>query len=71
MKKSMMRLVGTEAARGLSKKEMKQVWGGSGNCGNAQWICGCLDPEDNFYPGPCSGTFCLVEYGAEPWCIRR
>ena len=33
------------------------------------WICGCLDVEGNFYPGPSGGAYCWNTYQGEPWCI--
>lgn len=38
--------------------------------GNAVLTCGCIDGENNFYPGPSNGAYCLQTYGGEPWCIN-
>jgi natural product precursor len=70
MKKALLNFPGTAQPRALSKKEMKQVVGG-GSCGNATWICGCIDGENNFYPGACGANYCWQTYGGEPWCVRR
>ncbi len=70
MKKNLSKITGAK----LAKSDMLKIRGGYGsysNCDNRCWICGCLDVEDNFYPGPCGGGYCLNNYGAEPWCIRR
>lgn len=51
-------------AKKLSKEEMKSVQGG-------KWVCGCLDGEDNFYPGNSGANYCWTMYQAEPWCVWR
>lgn len=37
--------------------------------GKTGWTCGCLDGENNFYPGPSGAGYCWETYQAEPWCV--
>lgn len=50
-------------AKPLSKNDMKTVKGGGSG------TCGCLDSENNFYPGPSGAGYCLSTYEGEPYCL--
>jgi hypothetical protein len=40
-----------------------------GNATTINYLCGCLDPENNFYPGQCGAGYC-AGLDAEPYCVR-
>ncbi len=68
MKKALVNAATPLLQKKLSREDMKKITGGQS--AKSGWICGCLDVEDNFYPGPSGANYCLATYCAEPWCVR-
>jgi hypothetical protein len=68
MKKALQNTATPLLKKKLSREDMKKIAGGKS--ANYGWICGCIDQENNFYPGPYYGTYCQVHYCGEPWCIQ-
>jgi hypothetical protein len=50
----------------LSREDMKKIAGGKAAI--SSFICGCIDVEDNFYPGPYGAYYCWTRYCGEPHC---
>jgi hypothetical protein len=50
----------------LSREMMKKITGGTAAA--KAMVCGCIDGENNFYPGPFGASYCWTRYCGEPWC---
>ena len=55
MKKALQNTATPLLQKKLSREEMKKITGGQS--AKFGWICGCLDVEDNFYPGPSGANY--------------
>ncbi len=62
MKKNLSDFANAPGAKALSKAGMKKVMGGG-------LVCGCLDVEGIFHPGPSGGGYCMSTYEGEPYCL--
>lgn len=66
MKKVLENAAASLQQKKISREMMKKIGGGT-SAGKAR-VCGCLDLDNNFYPGPSGANYCWTRYGGEPWC---
>jgi hypothetical protein len=66
MKKQFANTASSLLQKKLSREDMKKIAGGKSAV--ASLTCGCLDVENNFYPGPSGASYCWKRYCGEPWC---